>query len=104
MSKKPTHYVLWGNACEILSNVVFQALTLDIPPRKDSSTGIKKAIMSKRNHFHHYSRSTEPPEIIRRHHRNLPGRAVQIVSFSLPSTSNSSQISNLTCMHPLGRL
>ncbi|KAM0179860.1 hypothetical protein ACHAPF_002808 [Botrytis cinerea] len=34
--------------------------------------------MSKRNHFHHYSRSTEPPEIIRRHHRNLPGRAVQI--------------------------
>ncbi|KAF5878549.1 uncharacterized protein Bfra_000716 [Botrytis fragariae] len=69
-----THYVLWGNACEILSNVIFQALTLDITPKK----GIRKAVRHKYNHFQYFSRSTEPPEIIRRHHRNLPGRAVQI--------------------------
>ncbi|TGO42633.1 hypothetical protein BHYA_0006g00350 [Botrytis hyacinthi] len=69
-----THYILWGNACEILSNVIFQALTLDITPKE----GIQKVVRHKYNHFQYFSRSTEPPEIIRRHHRNLPGRAVQI--------------------------
>ncbi|TGO30360.1 hypothetical protein BPAE_0006g01000 [Botrytis paeoniae] len=69
-----THYVLWGNACEILSNVMFQALTLDITPKE----GTRKAVSHKHDHFQYFSRSTEPPEIIRRHHRNLPSRAVQI--------------------------
>ncbi|KAJ8070323.1 hypothetical protein OCU04_000703 [Sclerotinia nivalis] len=69
-----THYILWGNACEILSNVIFQSLSLDIKPK----SGFRRAVTTKFNHFHCFSRSTEPPEIIRRHHRNLPGRAVQI--------------------------
>ncbi|ESZ98423.1 hypothetical protein SBOR_1204 [Sclerotinia borealis F-4128] len=69
-----THYVLWGNACEILSNVIFQSLSLDITPK----SGFRRAVTTHFNHFHCFSRSIEPEEIIRRHHRNLPGRAVQI--------------------------
>lgn len=71
-----SHYILWGNACEILSNVIFQSLSLDIKPK----SGFRRAVTRKFNHFHCFSRSTEPEEIIRRHHRNLPGRGVQIVS------------------------
>ncbi|PQE08183.1 hypothetical protein CJF31_00008248 [Rutstroemia sp. NJR-2017a BVV2] len=69
-----SHYLLYGNACEVIQKVIFQSLTLDKKPKGDFRT----MIMGSYNHFHCFSRSKQDEKEITYIHRHLPGRMVYI--------------------------